>query len=59
MPTLPLPYTAMLLPLKPSGKLLNSLYIAKDLSLKSGGKGFLKSLYLYFKRLYLLKRATI
>ena len=48
----------MLLPLGPSGKLLNSLYTAKNLSLKGGGKGFLGSLYLYFKRLYLPKWAT-
>ena len=53
------PYTAMPLPLKLSSELLNSLYAAKDLSLKSGGKGFLGSLYLHFKRLYLLEWATI
>ena len=52
---LPPPYTAMPLLLGLSGKPLNSLYAAKDLSLKSRGKGFLKSLYLYFKRLCLLK----
>ena len=56
---LPPPYTVMPLLLKPSGKLLNSLYTAKDFSLKGGGKGFLKSLHLYFKRLHLLKWATI
>ena len=53
------PYTAIPLPLGLSNKLLNGLYTVKDLSLKNGGKGFLKSLYLYFKRLYLLKRAII
>ena len=53
------PYAAMPLLLKPSSKLLNSLYAAKDLGLKGGGKGSLKSLYLYFKRLYPLKWAII
>ena len=48
----------MPLPLKPSGELLNGLYTAKDLSLKSGGKGFLGSLYLHFKRLHPLKWAA-
>ena len=52
-----LPYTAMLLPLRPSGKPLDGLYTAKDLNLKSGDKRSLKSLYLYFKRLHLLKQA--
>ena len=52
---LPPPYTAMPLLLRPSGELLDSLYTTKDFSLKSGGKGFLESLYLYFKRLYPLK----
>ena len=52
---LPPPYTAMPLPLGLSGKLLDSLYAAKDFGLKSGGKGFLESLYLYFKRLHPLK----
>ena len=42
-----------------SGKLLNSLYTAKDLNLKGGGKGSLESLYLYFKKLYLLEQAII
>ena len=56
---LPPPYTIMPLPLGPSGKLLDGLYTAKDLSLKGRGKGFLKSLYLYFKRLYPPKWATI
>ena len=55
MLTLPPPYTAMPLLLGPSGKPLNNLYTTKDLSLKGGGKGSLKSLYLYFKRLHLLK----
>ena len=41
--------------LGPSGKPLNSLYATKDLSLKNRGKGSLKSLHLYFKKLYLLK----
>ena len=58
MLTLPPPYTAMPLLLRPSGKLLNGLYTTKDFGLKSRGKGFLKSLHLYFKRLYLLKRAA-
>ena len=49
----------MLLLLGPSGKPLNSLYITKDLSLKGGGKGSLESLYLHFKRLYLLEWAII
>ena len=48
----------MPLPLRPSGKLLDSLYAAKNLSLKGGGKGFLKFLYLHFKKLYLLKWAV-
>ena len=52
---LPPPYTAMPLPLGLGGKLLDSLYTAKDLSLKGGGKGFLGSLHLHFKRLHLLK----
>ena len=52
---LPPPYTVIPLLLGPSGKPLNSLYTVKDLSLKGGGKGFLKSLYLYFKRLHPLK----
>ena len=52
---LPPPYAAIPLLLGLGGKLLNSLYTAKDLNLKSRGKGFLKSLYLYFKRLHLLK----
>ena len=43
--------------LGPSSKLLDDLYIAKDLNLKGRGKGFLESLYLYFKRLHLLKQA--
>ena len=58
MPTLSPSYTAMPLPLGLSGKPLNGLYAAKDLSLGGRGKGSLKSLYLYFKRLYLLKRAA-
>ena len=49
---LPPPYTAMLLLLGLSGKLLDGLYTAKDLSLRGGGEEFLKSLYLYFKRLH-------
>ena len=49
----------MPLPLELSGELLDSLYAAKDLSLKGRGKGFLKSLYLHFKRLHLLKQAVI
>ena len=56
---LPPPYTVMPLLLGPSGGLLDSLYTAKDLSLKGGGKGFLKSLYLYFKRLHPLEQAII
>ena len=48
----------MPLPLKPSGELLNNLYIAKDLGLKGKDKESIKSLYLYFKRLYPLKWAT-
>ena len=52
---LPPLYTTMPLLLGPSGKLLNNLYTAKDLSLRSGGKGFLEFLYLYFKKLHLLK----
>ena len=59
MPTLPPPYTAMPLLLGPGGGLLNSLYTAKDLNLKGGGKGSLKSLYLYFKRLHPPKQAII
>ena len=59
MLTLPPPYTAIPLLLRPSGKPLDGLYIAKDLSLKSGGEGFLGFLYLYFKRLHPLKRAVI
>ena len=55
---LPPPYATMPLLLGLSGKLLNSLYAAKNLNLKSGGKGFLKFLYLYFKRLHPLKQAT-
>lgn len=49
---LPPPYTAMPLLLGLSGKLLDSLYTAKDLSLKGRDKEFLESLYLHFKRLY-------
>ena len=49
----------MPLPLRPSNKLLNSLYTTKDLSLKSGGKGSIGSLYLYFKRLYPLEQTAI
>ena len=44
--------------LKPSGELLDGLYTAKDLNLKGKDKGSLGSLYLYFKRLYPLKRAV-
>ena len=55
MLTLFSPYIVMPLLLGPSGKLLNSLYTAKDFGLKSGGKGSLGSLYLYFKKLHLLK----
>ena len=55
---LPFPYTAMPLPLGPSGELLDGLYAAKDLGLKGRGKGFLGSLHLYFKRLHLLERAA-
>ena len=47
----------MPLPLRLSSKPLDGLYAAKDLGLKSGDKGSLRSLYLYFKRLYPLKRA--
>ena len=49
----------MLLLLGPSSKLLDSLYAAKDFSLKGGGKRSLRSLYLRFKRLYPLKQAVI
>ena len=49
----------MLLLLGPGGGLLNSLYTAKDFGLRGGGKGFLKSLYLYFKKLYPLEQAVI
>ena len=44
--------------LGPSGELLDGLYAAKDFSLGGGGKGSLESLYLYFKRLHLLKWAV-
>ena len=44
--------------LKPSSKLLNGLYTAKDLSLGGRGKRSLKFLYLYFKRLHPLERAA-
>ena len=56
---LPPPYAVMLLPLGPSGELLDGLYAAKDLSLEGGGEGSLGSLYLHFKRLHLLKWAAI
>ena len=59
MLTLPPPYTAMPLLLGLGGKLLNSLYTAKDFNLKNRGKKSLKSLYLHFKRLHLLKWAAI
>jgi len=42
----------MPLPLGPGGGLLDGLYAAKDLSLGGGGKGFLGSLHLRFKRLH-------
>ena len=58
MLTLPPPYAAIPLPLGPSGKLLDGLYAAKDLSLKGGGKGSLGFLYLYFKRLHPPEQAT-
>ena len=58
MLTLPPPYTAMPLLVRLSGKLLDGLYTTKDLSLGGGGKGSLKSLYLYFKKLHLLKQAA-
>ena len=45
--------------LQPGGKLLNSLYTAKDLSLKDRGKGSLESLHLYFKKLHPLEQAII
>jgi len=51
------PYATIPLPLGPSGGLLNGLYAARDFSLKGGGKGFLGSLRLRFKRLYPLKWA--
>ena len=54
---LPPPYAAMPLLLGPGSRLLNSLYTAKDLGLEGGGEGFLKSLYLYFKKLHLLEQA--
>ena len=44
--------------LGPGGKPLDGLYTAKDLSLKSRGKGSLKSLHLYFKRLHPLEQAV-
>jgi len=47
----------MPLPLKPSGKLLDSLYTAKDLSLKGGDKS-LGSLRLRLNKLHLLKWAA-
>ena len=59
MLTLPPPYAVMPLLLGPGGGLLDGLYAAKDLGLGSGGKGFLKSLYLHFKKLYLLEWAAI
>ena len=49
----------MPLPLEPGGKPLDGLYTAKDLSLGGRGKEFLKSLYLYFKRLHLPEQAAI
>ena len=48
----------MPLPLGPSSGPLNGLYAAKDLSLRGGDKGFLGSLRLRFKKLYLLERAV-
>ena len=48
----------MPLPLGLSGKPLDSLYAAKDLSLGGGGKGSLGSLHLRLKRLHLLEWAT-
>ena len=56
---LPPLYTAMPLLLGLSGELLNGLYTTKDFGLGGGGKRFLESLYLYFKRLYLLEQAAI
>ena len=56
---LPPPYTVMPLLLKLSGKPLDGLYTAKDLSLKIKGKKSLGFLYLHFKRLYLLKQTVI
>ena len=56
---LPPSYTVMPLLLKLSGKPLDGLYTAKDLSLKSKGKKSLGFLYLHFKRLYLLKQTVI
>ena len=44
--------------LGPGGGLLNGLYIAKDFGLEGGGKGSLKFLYLYFKKLHLLEWAA-
>ena len=41
-----------------SGGLLDGLYAAKDLSLKSGGEGSLGSLYLRFKKLHPLEQAA-
>ena len=55
---LPLFYAAMLLPLGPSGGLLNGLYTAKDSGLGGGGEGSLRSLHLRFKKLYPLERAV-
>jgi hypothetical protein len=48
----------MLLLLGPSGRLLDSLYAAKDLSLGGRGEGSLGSLRLRLKRLHLLERAA-
>ena len=50
-------YAAMPLLLGLGGELLNSLYTTKDFGLGGGGKKFLGSLYLYFKRLHPLKQA--
>jgi hypothetical protein len=48
----------MPLPPGPSGGPLDGLYAAKDLSPGSRGKGFLGSLCLHFKKLYLPEQAT-
>ena len=57
-PPPPPPYAVILLPLGRSGRLLDGLYAAKDLSLGGRGEGSLGSLRLRFKRLHPLERAA-